>query len=200
MADENDIVFGQYSVDLLGIIRAILEAVGASNVTIDGVVSFVQSFWGTTVVFLLLFALISLIGYIYAAIRFNQLAEIEYNGIREMEAKYQELYGAKEQSRFADIETHVTSDNPNDWKLAIIEADIELEKALDTAGYPGATVGEKLKSARTNSNLQTIDAAWDAHLIRNKIAHQGADFVLTKKLAQQAITQYRQVFAELDHQ
>ena len=195
MADENDIIFNQYSVDIVAILRSVLEAVGTTDVTIEGVLGFLETLWGVAVVSLLLLALLSLIGYIYAAIRFNQLAEVEYDGIRAMEAKYAELFGGKKTSRFADIEAHVLSSNPNDWKLAIIEADIELEKILKGAGYPGSTLGEMLKAARSGS-MQTIDDAWAAHLVRNKIAHQGADFVVTKKIAQETITQYRRVFAE----
>jgi len=196
MVDENDIVFDQYTVDILGILRAILEAFGTSDLSVEAFFAFLQTVWGIAVTLLLFIAFLSLAGYIYAAIRFNQLSVVEYDGIRAMEAKYAELYGGKQTSRFADIEEHISSDNPNDWKLAIIEADIELEKALDRAGYPGATVGEMLKAARSSS-MQTIDDAWNAHLVRNKIAHQGADFILTKKLAQQTITQFRRVLDEL---
>jgi len=46
------------------------------------------------------------------------------------------------------------------------------------------------------SQMTTLNDAWEAHKIRNRIAHDGADFVLTKRVAQETITQYRRVFDE----
>ncbi|MAZ29856.1 hypothetical protein CL655_01095 [bacterium] len=198
MPDENDIVFDQYSIDIVAMVRAILDAAGASAPTIDSVLGFLNSLWGTFVVISLLLALLFFIGYIYAAIRFNQLAEIELEGIKEQERLYQQLFGQDQPSRFDDIKKHIASDNPNDWKLAIIEADIELERMLDNAGYPGLTIGDKLKGANKDS-FTTLNDAWEAHKVRNRIAHDGADFVLTKRLAQETITRYQRVFAEFNH-
>ena len=82
-----------------------------------------------------------------------------------------------------------------DWKLAIIEADVLLERMLDKAGYAGNTVGEKLKSASVRS-FTTLDDAWRAHRVRNQIAHGGADFVLTQKTAHETIVLYERVFKE----
>ena len=92
---------------------------------------------------------------------------------------------------------HSGTNNPNDWKLAIIEADIMLGELLDAMGLGGTTIGEKLKSASPNS-FKTLDQAWRAHRVRNEIAHAGSDFVLTKKAAQDTITQYKMVFEEFE--
>ena len=92
--------------------------------------------------------------------------------------------------------THIQSVNPNDWRLAIIEADIMLEEALDEIGLAGNTIGEKLKGASTQQ-LRSLDDAWKAHRVRNEIAHAGADFVLTQRIAQETINQYQRVFLEL---
>jgi len=93
------------------------------------------------------------------------------------------------------VQQHVASGNPNDWKLAIIEADIILGEVLHEAGYAGKTIGDQLKSAST-SNFSSLQDAWDAHLIRNKIAHEGADFVLTQQAAKAAMIKYQRVFKE----
>ena len=91
---------------------------------------------------------------------------------------------------------HSTSDNPTDWKLAIIEADIILDEILKEAGYGGASLGERLRSI-SPTQLESLDDAWQAHKVRNQIAHGGADFILTQRLAQDTIKQYRRVFYEL---
>ena len=198
MPDENDIVYNQYSIDIAAVLKAILEFFGASAPTAESLLSTLVFLWGTFVVFSLLLAALFFAGYIYAAIRFNQLAEVELEGLKKQEQLWQELYGGKSSSRFDDIKAHIASENPNDWKLAIIEADIELERMLEAAGYPGATIGEKLKSANRDT-FTTLQDAWEAHKVRNRIAHDGADFVLTKRLANETITRYQKVFNEFDH-
>ena len=198
MPDQNDIVFSQQTIDIVAIIDAIVGFFGGSEVGVASVIDFFQTAWSIAVVVLLMLAALFLFAYIYAAIRFNQLAEVESERIKKGEELYQQLYGSGANSdRFDDIDKHIQTDNPNDWKLAIIEADIELERLLEEAGYPGATVGEKLKSARASATMQTINDAWEAHLVRNKIAHAGSDFVLTKKSARETIIQYKRVFTEL---
>ena len=72
-----------------------------------------------------------------------------------------------------------------------------LQDVLDSAGYPGESIGEKLKNASPQS-FRTIDMAWRAHKVRNQVAHSGSDFVLTKNLAQETITQYKMVFEEFE--
>lgn len=152
--------------------------------------------WDVYSIIAFIFSAVLIFGIIYAYVRNNQLIQIEVETIRDQERLYKELYqGTKSNTRWQDVERHLESDNPNDWKLAIIEADIMLEEALTNAGYAGTTIGEQLKSASPIS-FTTLDDAWRAHKIRNQIAHGGADFVLTRKLAQETIVQYRRVFQE----
>ncbi|HVS79473.1 MAG TPA: hypothetical protein VHF05_00675 [Candidatus Paceibacterota bacterium] len=98
-------------------------------------------------------------------------------------------------SKWQRVIDHLESDNASDWKLAIIEADILLDEMLDAMGYQGDTVGEKLKQIE-RSDFVTIDYAWEAHKVRNMIAHEGADFTLTKKEAIRVIELYKKVFEE----
>ncbi len=117
--------------------------------------------------------------------------------LRDEEALYDELYrGVRKSNRLDDVLTHISSANPNDWKLAIIEADIILDEALKQYGYAGNSLGERLKSIST-SQLSTLNEAWEAHKVRNRIAHEGADFVLTRRIADETIDRYRRVFNEL---
>ncbi len=93
---------------------------------------------------------------------------------------------------------HMASNNPSDWKLAILEADIMLEELLDASGYKGETMSDKLKSVE-KSDFETIEAAWEAHKIRNTIAHEGSDFTLTRQEADRVINLYRIVFEEFHY-
>ncbi|HMP67531.1 MAG TPA: hypothetical protein PKA60_02170 [Candidatus Paceibacterota bacterium] len=97
--------------------------------------------------------------------------------------------------RWSHIQTLINSHNVNDWRQAIIEADIILEEMLDKMGYKGDSIGDKLKKVE-KSDFLTLDSAWEAHKIRNRIAHKGSNYILSKDDADRAIEMYRQVFSE----
>ncbi|MEK7185092.1 MAG: hypothetical protein AAB726_00500, partial [Patescibacteria group bacterium] len=91
--------------------------------------------------------------------------------------------------------SHINSDHASDWRLAILEADIMLDEMLDKMGYPGQTLGEKLKMVE-RSDFDTIDLAWEAHKMRNSIAHEGSDLTMSKVEAEKVITMFERVFRE----
>ncbi len=93
------------------------------------------------------------------------------------------------------ILNHIESLNENDWRLAIIEADIMLSGILDRLYLPGDTMAEKLKSIE-KSDFTTIDSAWEAHKVRNQIAHEGEAFAMTQREGRRVIELYRKVFQE----
>ena len=99
--------------------------------------------------------------------------------------------------RFEVVEKHMTSDNSAEWRLAIIEADTLLEEMVKKMGYEGTTLGEMLKNIEP-SDFTTLNDAWEAHKIRNQIAHQGSSFVLTKREAKRVVQLYERVFREFD--
>lgn len=76
------------------------------------------------------------------------------------------------------------------WDL---EADNLLDAVLTDKGYLGSTLSDKLSQA----NFKNIDLAWSAHKIRNRIAHDGMNFVLTERIAKSTIESFRSVFKEL---
>ena len=152
--------------------------------------------WGVVIILGFLSALIMLGFYVYASIEIEKLEEYEEEHIKAGEEAYLMQTGVVAKSdRFAELQEHLDSENPNDWKLAIIEADIILDEILKEKGYIGVSLGERLKSI-SPSQLQSLDDAWQAHKVRNQVAHGGADFILTHKLAQDTIKQYRRVFHE----
>lgn len=56
------------------------------------------------------------------------------------------------------------------WQLAIFEADKLLDHALKDAGFPGNTMGDRLKDARRT--FRNNDHVWQAHKLRNRLAHE----------------------------
>jgi hypothetical protein len=97
--------------------------------------------------------------------------------------------------KWADVLENLASENPAMWRLAIIEADVMLESVVEKMNLPGDTLGERM-SAVDKSDFNTIDMAWEAHKVRNSIAHEGSDFILTQREARRVIDLYRQVFEE----
>ena len=96
--------------------------------------------------------------------------------------------------RWENVTMHIDSPNQNDWKQAIIEADMILDDILTAMGYRGESVGEKLKRV-VKGDMQTLDEAWEAHKVRNQIAHE-VGFTLTHHDAKHTINRYRKVFEE----
>lgn len=103
----------------------------------------------------------------------------------------------KKNETWEAIRTKLLSDNHSDWRLAIIEADIYMDRTLDYKGYHGATVADKLKAVDP-MKLASLQMAWEAHKMRNRIAHEGASFTLTMPEARRILSYYEIVFRDLD--
>lgn len=101
-----------------------------------------------------------------------------------------------ENPRWHYILTILESSNESDWRVSIIEADTMLEDVLREKSFTGENVSDLLESARS-AGYQNIQSAWDAHIVRNKIAHEGSDFPLTQVEARRAIKMYQIFFEEL---
>lgn len=99
--------------------------------------------------------------------------------------------------RWHYILTILESSNDSDWRVSIIEADTMLEDILREKGFTGESVSDLLESAKSAgySNIQTV---WDAHIVRNKIAHDGSEFPLTQVEARRVIKMYQVFFEELN--
>jgi len=97
--------------------------------------------------------------------------------------------------RWKNIQSLIHSHNLNDWKQAIIEADILLDEMLDKMGYHGDSIGDKLKQIEP-SDFLTLNQAWEAHKVRNQIAHQGSNYILSRDEAEKVISLYSEVFKE----
>lgn len=80
-----------------------------------------------------------------------------------------------------------------DHKKAILEADKLLDHVLKMRGYKGS-LGDKLKLC--NNVFADIDGVWEAHKIRNKIAHE-LDFRLSTSEGNKAIGNFKRALRDL---
>ena len=165
----------------------------SSSILID----FLSSAWIVFSILSYLVSIILLVLYVFASTRNNLYSGLMEQELRDQEKMYDEKYrGAPRNSRMQDILELSTSVNPSDWKQAVIEADIILDEVLNQRGYTGDSLSERLKSI-SPQQLATLNDAWEAHKIRNRVAHDGADFILTKRIALETIIKYQRVFEEL---
>ena len=103
--------------------------------------------------------------------------------------------GSPKNPRWLAVTEYMNSENPNDWKLAILEADTLLESLVDDLGFKGDTFGEKLKSI-DKDKFKNLSSAWEAHNVRNRIAHEGIEFEISKLEAKRIVLIYEQIFRD----
>jgi len=177
-------------------VAAFFGMVGGEGSGPDALFSTLFFGWQIFAVIALIFSGLLLYSIVYVKIKYEELHHKFIHDLEHQEHEYARLTGShRADSKWNEVLLRVGSDNPNEWRLAIIEADIMLEDMLDNKGYSGRTIGEKLKGANRES-FRTLDDAWQAHKIRNEIAHQGSDFILTKRIANEGIMRYQRVFDE----
>jgi hypothetical protein len=76
-----------------------------------------------------------------------------------------------------------------------LEADIVLDDILTSLGYQGDGIGEKLKRVNPG-DMKSLNEAWEAHKVRNQIAHEGSQFPLTQHEANRVVNLYKKVMEE----
>jgi len=180
---------------LFGPAGLLMNVTGSTNST--GILGFIVGVWNVYVVLAYAVSFVFLYVYVYAATQLNKLEISQAEYFATQENMYARSYTkADPANRFSELREQSDSDNPNDWKLSIIEADIMMDEELKRLGYAGSSIGERLRSI-SPTTMRTLDDAWEAHKIRNQIAHAGPDFVLTKRLAHDTLLRYGRVFAEL---
>lgn len=99
------------------------------------------------------------------------------------------------QLRWNRIVEQAYSDDEQKWRLAILEADIMLNELLDLKGYSGDTMADKMKQI-DRADFNAIDDAWEAHKVRNAIAHKGSAHQLNDRETRRIIGLYEKVFRE----
>ena len=190
----------QNGVDYLNLEYILLRAydlIAHFRFVVDGSPTWFPAFITYVVVIGMAAAFLMLVFAVYAQIR---LLQVEHAGFHALEEKAREHHDDEVEStgkneRWEHIVALASSANQSDWRRAILEADIMLGDVLMQAGYVGTSVGEQLKI--TNPlQVTTVRLAWDAHMLRNKIAHSGESLQLEVRDVQTAINNFKRVFEE----
>jgi hypothetical protein len=155
--------------------------------------------WGVVGTISILLTIIFLAIVIFSLIR---LVEIQLYDKEEIQHEIdkasvrQEEIDRNANPRWHYIQTLIESPNESDWRVAIIEADSMMEENLKEKGLSGSTVSELLEAAK-ESGYRNIQDAWDAHLVRNQIAHEGSDFSLSQVEGRRIIKMFQNFFEEI---
>ena len=148
--------------------------------------------WITVIGYIL--SVIGLLFIVYTSMRLFELRKREEKYYSTLLPKVEKAGGAS--ARWEHIESLINGTSASEWREAIIEADIMLDDVLARQGYVGDGVGEKLKAIEP-ANLASLQDAWEAHKVRNQIAHEGSSFNLSESLARRTIARFESVFREL---
>ncbi|MEO5635426.1 MAG: hypothetical protein ABIS26_01255 [Candidatus Paceibacterota bacterium] len=157
-----------------------------------------------TILFFLTIFFIALIS--YCSVRMFEIRAKEHKHLEHELAEYAHHQAEKERikskgdavsqnERWILTLSYLFSQHANDWKLAVIEADSMLGELMNNLGFRGETLGEKLKNA-TQENFHGLSGAWEAHTVRNKIAHEGTAFELSQREAKRVLAIYEGIFRE----
>lgn len=96
-------------------------------------------------------------------------------------------------AHWASVEGHLMQGR---WSQAVAEADKQLDAGLRIAGVKGNTMGERLKSAKGRFEQARYNQIWEAHKLRNRIAHElGAS--AAERQAREAVEVFRQALRTL---
>lgn len=158
----------------------------------------VVDFWGPLFFISLSFSLLLSVGIVYCAMRILQIRREERARFAKIAAPVAAQDVPRTQLRWNRILEQIASEDEQQWRLAILEADIMLNDLIDSLGYKGETMADKMKQIDV-STFNTIDYAWEAHKIRNRVAHEGTAHVLNDREARRVIKMYERVFKEFKY-
>ncbi len=117
--------------------------------------------------------------------------------LRVTDKKYSQIMEKRKiiEEKWSKLLEKIKSNDERDLRLAVIEADSLVDEILKSHNHPGKDMGERLKSLHSGE-LEFIDDLWEAHKIRNRLAHE-ADFHLPAEEAQRLIEIYHKILEEL---
>lgn len=154
--------------------------------------------WGIIFPLALFLTLLFCVGIGYCAMRILQIRRAEWAQYRKVAHTVEAEDVPGTQLRWKRILEHSQSADEHKWRLAILECDIMLNELLDLQGYKGETIAEKMKQVpRTQFN--SIDDAWEAHKVRNRVAHEGIEYHIDEREKNHVINLYQRVFKEFGY-
>jgi hypothetical protein len=182
---------------MLDIVR-IFEAIAIFIDSITGGATSID--WGSLIFRLRIFsALLSVLFIVGIAYTVTQLFEI--NKKRKLVTVpniWADLPAEKRLSKWDGVTRRMKSESAADWSMAIIEADSIMDDIMKRIGYRGESFGERLKNIEP-SDFDSLQDIWEAHKVRNRIAHEGANFKISRDEALRTVKLFEKGLKELEY-
>lgn len=186
--------------DLLTVFQALYDVLvmGSERAAGINLTVFLVDLWAIIALISTIITPVLLLGIAYIVFRYRGLRAQELAAYRARAVSVSATALVPKNEQWKRVEELATSERPSDWRVAILEADVMLDTMVTGMGYLGDNLGGRLR-AIDKSDLRSLDQAWEAHKVRNQIAHGGGDFILTQREARRVIELYRVVFTETNY-
>jgi hypothetical protein len=94
------------------------------------------------------------------------------------------------------VRDRLKSDNPSEYKVALLEADALVDKVLGNIGYKGENMAERLAQV-TPEQMEDVEALREAHQLRNRVVFE-QDFALGREQAEKALGVYEAFLTKME--
>lgn len=98
--------------------------------------------------------------------------------------------------KWTKIKKRLESGNVSQYKVAILEADVMIDKVLSDMSYPGKNLTERLEKINP-AQLPNYEELKNAHQIRNRVIHE-AGFSVDRKEAEEIVAVYENLLKNLE--
>ncbi|MFH1551853.1 MAG: hypothetical protein ABIC36_03180 [bacterium] len=147
-------------------------------------------------IFSFIISLALLIAIIYLIIKLRKSIKATLEMALESTSIASNLPKKEMDKKWESILEKLETKDENAYKMAVIEADNMVDNMLKATGYQGEDMGERLKQI-TSAQLANINELWEAHKVRNRLAHE-TDFHLSHGQAKRAIEIYQRALENLE--
>ena len=158
-------------------------------------------------IFAIIVTALSVAGIAYVAKKSGEMRAA--HAAAKEEAKQKEVASASEISVFAlnqlkdstiqrwhdIVEKLGKQEGEKEYKSALIEVDALVDAALKAQGFPGETMGDRLKAIPVG-RLSSLDELWKAHRVRNDVAHN-PHYVVSPREGHAMMKIYKKTLEEL---
>ncbi|MSR76324.1 MAG: hypothetical protein EXS68_01920 [Candidatus Ryanbacteria bacterium] len=182
---------------VLIILLFILGALSFGAFTLGVESFFANAFWHRFILWIKIIAgtlsLVFTVGIVYVLLKLAAFRKKEPEVLVSTEPQPQ---GARYSYEWTRVKSGLKDASDANAALLVIEADSLVDRILKDMKLPGETMGERL-TALGEQRFESIDDLWEAHKLRNQIAHEGAKGI-TYGDAVWALEKYERALKKLD--
>jgi hypothetical protein len=103
---------------------------------------------------------------------------------------------SKTRKKWDEILARLQTNNPSEYKVALLEADAMLDKILADIGYKGENMMDRLNQI-TSDQMEDVEDLKEAHQLRNQVVFE-RDMVLEKEQVERALKIYETVLTKME--